>query len=82
MYRKHLSASTCNASALQIEQQFKLARLLAGLHGTAARMEVSEMIGFVLESVPTLHLLEDRFLALVEAAQVGVCMWVGALRGT
>ena len=49
----------------------KLSRLLAGLHGRAARREVSELVSAALESAPSLPHLEDRLAVLVDAAQVG-----------
>jgi hypothetical protein len=55
---------------LQIEQQLKYSRFLAGLKGQAARREVSELVSAVMEQLPLLHLLEDRLCAVVEAAQV------------
>jgi hypothetical protein len=65
---------------VQIEQQLKLCRFVAGLHGpVAARMEASEAVGLIIESLGSLSLQEDRLVALVEAGQVrdismlGVC---------
>jgi hypothetical protein len=58
-------------AASQIEQQLKLCRFVAGLHGpVAARLEASETVGLVIESLGALSLQEDRLVALVEAGQV------------
>ena len=54
----------------QIEQSLKLARLLSGLHGRAARREVLELLGAVQEAAAGLPHLEDRLSALVDSAQV------------
>jgi hypothetical protein len=44
---------------------------VAGLHGpVAARMEASEAVGLIIESLSSLSLQEDRLVALVEAGQV------------
>lgn len=57
---------------LQIEQQLKLSRFVAGLHGpVAARREAAETVGLIIESLPGLTLQEDRLTALTEAGQVG-----------
>eukprot|EP00883_Tetradesmus_obliquus_P010940 jgi/Sobl393_1/3671/SZX73191.1 len=59
------------ALALQIEQQLKLCRFVAGLHGpVAARLEASEAVGLIIESLGALPLQEDRLVALVEAGQL------------
>lgn len=54
----------------QAEQMLKVARFLAGLRGFAARREVSDMMSFVMEQVPGLALQEDKWVAVMEAAQV------------
>jgi hypothetical protein len=57
---------------LQIEQQLKLARLVASLEGPVkCRSEVVQWMRLVLEQQsPNLNLHEDRLTAMVEAAQV------------
>ena len=54
----------------QVEAELQLARLLAGLHGTRARREVSEMASNVMEAGLQLTLLDDRLTVMMEAAQV------------
>lgn len=56
--------------AMQIEADVQLARLLAGLHGSRARKEVSERANAVMEAGAQLLLTEDRLTATMEAAQV------------
>ena len=58
------------ALALLVEQDLKLARFLAGLHGHKARREVSEIVTFMVENGTLLPLPEDRLLTVIEAAQV------------
>ena len=59
------------ALALQVESALQHARFLAGVRGArAARPEGLDLLGAALEAVPQLPLLEDRLVALVEAAQV------------
>lgn len=71
--------------AAQIENTLKFARLLVGLHGRSSKREVQELAAWVVEAGASLHFLEDRLVALSEAAQVclSVCAWwiVGAARG-
>lgn len=54
---------------LQIEADVQLARLLAGLHGSKARKEVSERANSILEAGLHLLLDEDILTARMEAAQ-------------
>ncbi|KAL6781628.1 hypothetical protein ACKKBF_B08795 [Auxenochlorella protothecoides x Auxenochlorella symbiontica] len=63
---------------LQAEADLKLARFLAGLHGEAARAEVSDLVTGVLSLVEGMPLPEDRMLAFVEGA--GALGLVGSLR--
>lgn len=63
---------TRNALALLVEQDLQLARWLAGLHGPAARREVSELVSSMVEAGHMLPLLEDRLLTLIEASQVRI----------
>ena len=55
---------------MQIEADVQLARLLAGLHGTKARREVSERANSIMEAGLQLQLIGDRLTAMMEAAQV------------
>ena len=55
---------------LQVEQLLKLSRFLAGLHGDRSRKAASDAMNFVSEQVGSMPLLEDRLVAVVEAAQV------------
>ena len=66
----HLPLVTHSLSSSQIEQCLKLARLLSGLHGRAARREVLELVGAVQETAAGLQNIEDRVTALADAAQV------------
>jgi Zn-dependent protease with chaperone function len=62
-----------------VEQGLKLSRLLAGLHGRAARREVLELIGGVQEAIASHPHLDDRIAALSDAAQVlGSVVLVGS----
>eukprot|EP00798_Chlamydomonas_sp_ICE-L_P005285 gene5285-18531_t len=63
---------------MQIELSLKLARLLSGLNGCGCRREVMDLIGGILEHVPSLHLLEDRLVAMGEAAQRQLLLWHAA----
>ena len=55
---------------VQVEQDLKFARFLAGLHGHKARKEVSELMNSVIEAGAALPLTEDKLITLMEAAQV------------
>ena len=57
---------------VQVEQDLKFARFLAGLHGSKARKEVGELMNSVVETGAALPLTEDKLLTLMEAAQVMV----------
>ena len=59
-----------NALALLVEQDLQLARWLAGLHGSAARRDVSDLVSSMVEAGHMLPLMEDRLLTLIEASQV------------
>ena len=56
--------------SLQVEQDLKFARFLAGLHGPKARKEVGELMNAVVEAGAALPLTEDKLVTLMEAAQV------------
>eukprot|EP00879_Flechtneria_rotunda_P028185 GHRR01030269.1.p1 GENE.GHRR01030269.1~~GHRR01030269.1.p1 ORF type:complete len:348 (+),score=179.73 GHRR01030269.1:24-1046(+) len=59
------------ALVLQIEQQLKLCRFLAGLHGPqAARPMALDSVAMILESLAALNLVDDKLTALTEAAQL------------
>lgn len=55
---------------MQVEADLQLSRLLAGLHGTDARREISEIASNVMEAGVQMTLLDDRLIAMMEAAQV------------
>lgn len=55
---------------MQVEADLQLSRLLAGLHGADARKEVSEIASNVMEAGVQMTLLDDRLIAMMEAAQV------------
>ena len=57
-------------SNVQIEGDLQLARLVAGLHGTRARPEVSERASAVMEAGLQLAQDQDKLTAMMEAAQV------------
>lgn len=58
----------------QIEQLLKLGRLVIALAGARpALYEVTDLMKEALQAAPNVHLIEDRLVTLVEAAQVG---WV------
>lgn len=57
------------SSAFQVEADLQLARLLAGLHGSKARKEVSEKASAIQDAIPFLILPEDKLYANMEAAQ-------------
>ena len=57
---------------VQVEQDLKFARFLAGLHGSKARKEVGELMNSVVETGAALPLTEDKLMTLMEAAQVMV----------
>lgn len=62
--------------AAQIENALKFARLLVGLHGRSSKREVQELAAWVVEAGASLHFLEDRLVALSEAAQVCLSLCV------
>lgn len=55
---------------VQVEQDLKFARFLAGLHGSKARKEVGDLMNAVVETGAALPLTEDKLMTLMEAAQV------------
>jgi hypothetical protein len=56
----------------QIEQLLKLGRLVIALAGARpALYEVTDLMKEALQAAPNVHLIEDRLVTLVEAAQVG-----------
>lgn len=61
---------TTHSCDLQVEQDLKFARFLAGLHGNKARKEVGELMNAVVETGAALPLIEDKLVTLMEAAQV------------
>jgi hypothetical protein len=64
------SCSQC--LGLQIEQLLKLGRLVVALvGGRTALYEVTDLMKEALQAAPNVHLIEDRLVTLVEAAQVG-----------
>lgn len=60
---------------LQIEVELKRVRFTAGLHGKAAKAEVSDILTQVMDQWPLLKSEEDRVNVVVEAAQVNFHHW-------